>query len=182
MAKDISAVGAKIEFRNFGVGNFTVSEFSDEGTPFDAPDIDASENKKNLNGIMISSRTPSVYPFSVTVIPGSIADQMLTRLLQHSSIQPGGIAEIGNLYGQVIVTIPEPHDHGDEGSNIAEGNQIVSGARVYTYTNARIKSGPTGPTTSSEGRLGSRTFTFEAEGFKPWTKGATSFVQTQNLV
>ena len=179
MAKDISAVGAKIEFWNFGVGNFTVSEFSDEGTPFDAPDIDASENKKNLNGIMISSRTPSVYPFSVTVIPGSIADQMLTRLLQHSSIQPGGVAEIGNLYGQVIITIPETHD---EGSNVAAGDQIASGARAYTYTNCRIKSGPTGPTTSSEGRLGSRTFTFEAEGFKPWTGGSTSFVQTQNLV
>ena len=180
MAKDISAVGAKIEFRGFGVGNFTVSEFSDEGTPFDAPDIDASENKKNLNGIMISSRTPSVYPFSVTVIPGSIADQMLTRLLQHSSIQPGGVDEIGNLYGQVIITIPETHD---EGSNVEAGDKIASGgAREYTYTNARIKSGPTGPTTSSEGRLGSRTFTFEAEGFKPWTKGSTSFVQTQNLV
>lgn len=180
MAKDISAVGARITFKGFGLNkNLVVSEFSDEGTPFDAPDVDASENKKNLNGIMISSRTPSVYPFAVTVIPGSIADQMLTRIFQHSSIQPGGIQVASELYGDIIVTIPETYD---AGSNVASGDQIASGARDYTYTNARIKNGPTGPSTSAEGRLAARTFSFEAEGFKPWTGGVTNFVQTQNLV
>lgn len=180
MAKDISAVGARITFKGFGLGkDIVVSEFSDEGTPFDAPDIDASENKKNLNGIMISSRTPAVYPFAITVIPGSVADQMLTKILQHSSIQPGGVAEASQLYGTIIVTIPETYD---AGSNVAAGDRIASGARDYTYTNARIKNGPTGPSTSAEGRLAARTFSFEAEGFKPWTGGTTNFVQTQNLV
>lgn len=180
MAKDISAVGARITFKGFGLKkDLVVSEFSDEGTPFDAPDIDASENKKNLNGIMISSRTPTVYPFAITVIPGSVADQMLTTILQHSSIQPGGVQTASELYGEIVVTIPETYD---AGSNVAAGDEIASGARDYTYSNARIKNGSTGPSTSAEGRLAARTFLFEAEGFKPWTGGKTNFVQTQNLV
>lgn len=163
MAMDISTVGAKIEFIGFGVGNFTVSEFSDEGTPFDAPDVDASENKKNLNGTMISSRTPSVYPFSVTVIPGSLADGKLFTLLRKSSIQPGGVEKASGLYGTVTVTIPNPYQ---SGVNSNAGQGVESGqARTYTYSNARIKSGPTGPTSSAEGRQGARTYTFEAEGF-----------------
>ena len=180
MAKDISAVGARITFRGFGLKKpLVVSEFSDEGTPFDAPDIDISENRKNLNGIMISSRTPSVYPFAITVIPGSIADQCLTRIAQWGSIQPGGVQAAPKLYGDIVIAIPETYDHG---SVVAAGDAVASGAREYTYMNARIKNAPTGPSTSAEGRLAARTFSFEAEGFKPWTGGSVSVVQTGVLV
>lgn len=150
MAKDISTVGAKIVFS--GGLSCTITEFSDEGTPFDAPDVDASTNAKNLNGEMISSRTPSVYPFSVTVIPGTAADAKLTAFFKKSLLQPGGIAAIRNLYCNCVVTFPEVY-----GSDNA-------GARSYTYTNCRAKSGPTGPGSSAEGRQSARTFTFEAEG------------------
>lgn len=150
MAKDISTVGAKIVFS--GGLKCTITEFSDEGTPFDAPDVDASTNAKNLNGEMISSRTPSVYPFSVTVIPGTAADAKLTAFFRKSLLQPGGIAAIGDLYCNCVVTFPEVYGSGE------------SGARSYTYTNCRAKSGPTGPSSSAEGRQSARTFTFEAEG------------------
>lgn len=161
MAKDISTVGASITFR--GARNFTITEFSDEGTPFDAPDVDVSTNAKNLNGIMISSRTPSVYPFSVTVIPGSVADQKLQSLLQESSLQPGAKAgTTSKLYCDVDISIPKIVD---VGSTTAAGDAIIGGARKYSFTNARIKSGPTGPSTSAEGRQSARTYSFEAEGF-----------------
>lgn len=166
MAMDISAVGSKVVIDGFGIGKVTISEFSDEGTPFDAPDIDASENKKNLNGTMISSRTPAVFPFAVTVIPGSVADQKLSKALMLASIQPGGVTAVGNLYGTITVTIPATYENGD--SNAQGDAGVVGGSHDYVYSNARIKNGPTGPTTSSEGRLGARTYTFEAEGFKPY--------------
>lgn len=150
MAKDISTVGARVVFR--GGLSLTITEFSDEGTPFDAPDVDASTNAKNLNGEMISSRTPSVYPFSITVIPGTLADSKLTAFFKKSLLQPGGIASIGSLYCDCVVTFPAVYG--------ADAN----GSRSYTYTNCRAKSGPTGPSTSAEGRQSARTFTFEAEG------------------
>lgn len=150
MAKDISTVGARVEFS--GGLTLSVSEFSDEGTPFDAPDVDASTNAKNLNGEMISSRTPSVYPFSVTVIPGTLADAKLTAFFKKSLLQPGGIAAIGSLYCNCVVTFPTVY------------GADASGSRTYTYTKCRAKSGPTGPSSSAEGRQSARTFTFEAEG------------------
>ena len=85
---DISAVGSKVVISPSSGSPIVITEFSDEGTPFDAGDIDVSTNAKNLNGQMISSRTPAVYPVSVTVIPGSDADAMLQQLLQKASIMP----------------------------------------------------------------------------------------------
>lgn len=177
MAMDISTVGAKITFKGFGFKghDLVVSEFSDEGTPFDAPDIDASDNKKNLNGTMISSRTPSVYPFSITLIPGSLADVALARVLARSSIQPGGVEMASELYGTITVAIPNSYVRID-GSHNSLDNQPNGGARSYTYTNARIKSGPTGPTSSAEGRMGARTYTFEAEGFRVESGGTLARV------
>ena len=152
-AFDISAVGTIISFSR-GL-TCDISNFSDEGTPFDAPDVDASTNRKNLNGTMISSRTPSVYPFSVTAIPGSPEDDNLWAFLQKSLIQPGGVTAISELLCDCTIKIPNINESGGKG-----------GSRSYTYSNCRIKSGPTGPSTSAEGRLSARTYTFEAESLK----------------
>lgn len=160
MAKDISAVGARVIFS--GGFNLTVSEFSDEGTPFDAPDVDVSTNAKNLNGQMISSRTPSVYPFSITVIPGTMADYKLHAWLRESSIQPGNNAASTAKYCNCTIVIPTPVSRG---SDTGDASDSVTSEK-FTYTNCRIKSGPTGPSTSAEGRLAARTYTFEAEGFQ----------------
>lgn len=160
MAKDISAVGAKIVFSNLGgsAAGLTISEFSDEGTPFDCPDVDVSTNAKNLNGEMISSRTPSVIPFSVTVIPGSIADIMLREAVARSLIRPSNNTPNDVEYiDTVTITMPSVTTSG--GSAVADRNTV-------TFSNVRIKSGPTGPSTSSEGRMSARTYSFEAEDFQ----------------
>ena len=52
------------------------------------------------------------------------------------------------------------------GGGMGTAGGEAKGGNTYSYTNCRIKSGPTGPTTSAEGRLGSRTYAFEAEGFR----------------
>lgn len=150
MAMDISAVGTVITFS--GGIDCIITEFSDEGTPFDAPDVDASTNRKNLNGTMISSRTPSVYPFSVTVIPGSEADDKLWSLLQKSLIQPGAVTSVPQLLVNCTIKTPNINSSGRN-----------TGSRTFSYGNCRIKTGPTGPSSSAEGRLAARTYSFEAE-------------------
>lgn len=153
---DISAVGSKVII-NPSVGSpITITEFSDEGTPFDAGDVDVSTNAKNLNGQMISSRTPAVYPVSVTVIPGSDSDAMLQMLLQKASIMPGGVTPISDLkIASIVLSIPA----------VDQSGTGAVASRSYRWTNGRIKSGPTGPSTSSEGRQSARTYTFEMEKF-----------------
>lgn len=159
MAKDISAVGAKIVFSNLGGGaGLTISEFSDEGTPFDCPDVDVSTNAKNLNGEMISSRTPSVIPFSITVMPGSVADIRLRAAVAGSLIRPSNNTPNDVEYiNTVTITMPLV---------TTRGGSAVAGSNTVTFSNVRIKSGPTGPSTSAEGRMSPRTYSFEAEDFK----------------
>jgi hypothetical protein len=129
-AFDISAVGTIISILPTNGGKACiVTNFSDEGTPFDAPDVDASTNRKNLNGTMISSRTPSVYPLSITVIPGSYEDDYLCAVLQKSLIQPGGITDVSYLYYDITIKTPNINESGRR-----------TGRRTFTYANARIKS------------------------------------------
>lgn len=163
---DISAVGAFVRITFKGDGNnrgWSITEFSDEGTPFECPDVDLSTNQKNLNGQMISSRTPSVYTVSVTVIPNSKDDMFLTRHAQEASLQPGNITPIDKLIVESIeLGIPDINQ--SRASTLADRNSY-SGYAIFKWMNGRMKNSPTGPSTSAEGRLASRTFTFEMEKF-----------------
>lgn len=163
---DISAVGAFVRITFKGDGNnrgWSITEFSDEGTPFECPDVDLSTNQKNLNGQMISSRTPSVYTVSVTVIPNSADDIFLTRHAQEASLQPGNITPIDKLIVESIeLGIPDINQ--SRASTLTDRNSY-SGYAIFKWMNGRMKNSPTGPSTSAEGRLASRTFTFEMEKF-----------------
>ena len=153
MALDISATGSVVTFTPVGGGKgFSVTHFSDDGTPFDAPNVTVSNNKRELNGLMISSRTPNVFQFSISVIPGSAEDDELWSIFKKSSIQPGKVAAVKDLLYNVTVAVPDINRSGENPS------------RKFTYSSARMVDGPTGPSTSSEGRLAARTYMFEAEG------------------
>lgn len=153
---DISTVGAQVEIRPAGGNTITITRFSEEGTPFECPDVDLSDNRKNLNGEMISSRVPSVYTVSVTVIPGSEEDVELQRLAQKSSLMSGSVYSIKEIIIESIsVKVPEINLSDDTGATL----------RAYTWTNGRMKSAPTGPSSSAEGRLAARTYTFEMERY-----------------
>lgn len=153
---DISTVGARIEIKFQGGGTLTITEFSDEGTPFAGGNVDVSTNQKNLNGQMISSRTPAVYQVSLTVIPGSDADAYLSDKLMSASIMPGSITPISALKVESLI-IAAPAIDGS-GGNAASFSKFI-------YKNGRMKSGPVGPTSSAQGRMGSRTFNFEFEKY-----------------
>lgn len=160
---DISAVGSfvRIEFAGGGSNKWTITEFSDEGTPFECPDVDLSTNQKNLNGQMISSRTPSVYTVSLTVIPNSADDLWLMKRAQEAALMPGSIYAIEDLKVKSLeLAIPNINE------SAASTGQSYSHT-VYKWMNGRMKNAPTGPSTSAEGRLSARTYTFEFEKFCP---------------
>lgn len=170
---DISAVGSRIHIEMYTRDlKLDISEFSEEGTPFECPDVDLSTNEKNFNGQMISSRKPSVFTVSVTVIPNSEADVWLTNRMSEASLQPGNVVPIKDLAVRTIqLTIP--NINGSSGSVDAPG-------LTFTWVDGRLKSGPTGPSTSAEGRLSARTFVFEMEKFMPlsWAGNAGANVNS----
>jgi hypothetical protein len=156
---DISTVGASVEIESTGLGNkpLSITQFSEEGTPFECPDVDLSDNRKNLNGQMISSRTPSVYTVSLTVVPGSKEDAALSKLAQKSALMPGNVTAIKDLIiKKITLKLPAINESG-----------MGAASRTYVWVNGRIKSAPTGPSSSAEGRMSARTFTFEMEGYDP---------------
>lgn len=172
---DISAVGSQviIKTRHDKIGTINITHFSDEGTPFECPDVDFSTNQKNLNGDMISSRTPSVYTVSVTVIPGSKEDQQLTMFAQANALQPSNVVKVSQLFVEsIMLLIPE----------INLSAEDPSARMCYQWFNGRLKSGPTGMSTSVEGRLSSRTFVFELEKFMPPSGGGDDIEQLQHGV
>ena len=165
---DISTVGAKIEIKFKDNKQKTITQFSDDGTPFECPDVDVSTNAKNLNGQMISSRTPSIYPVSITVVPGSEEDMFLQRRLADAAIQPGNVKSIAELeVSSLIVSVPAINESG-------EGSSAIN----YTFKKGRLKGGPMGPSTSAEGRMSARTYTFEFEKYEPPTYGGVDVTRT----
>lgn len=156
--KDISTVGAYVDIKFKSGPSIHITEFSDEGTPFECPDVDLSDNRKNLNGEMISSRMPTVYPVSVTVIPGTDQDKELVRKAHLAALYKGNVTKIKDLIvEQIIVFVP----------NIDESAEASAVGRTYTFKNGRMKTSPTGPSSSAEGRMSARTYAFEMQDFIP---------------
>ena len=165
---DISTVGAQIVIKFADNKQKTITQFSDEGTPFECPDVDVSTNAKNLNGQMVSSRTTSVFPISITVIPGSEEDLFLQRRLADAAIQPGNVKSIAELaVSSLTVSIPAINESG-------EGSHAIN----YTCMKGRLRGGPLGPSTSAEGRMSARTYTFEFEKYDPPGYGGVDITRT----
>lgn len=165
---DISAVGAVVDIEWENGDAVTITEFSDEGTPFECTDADLSTNQKNLNGQMISSRTPSVYTLSVTVIPNSQDDVFLQKKAQEAALMPGSINPISSLrVKSIVLSIPNIN-----GSGKATG--FGYSGTVYKWANGRMKTAPTGPSTSADGRMSARTYTFELEKYFPASGSGTA--------
>lgn len=157
---DISAAGAWAEIKFDDGDDIIVKQFSDEGTPFESPNITLSTNAKNLQGSMISSRTPSVVPVSITVVPGSVEDYLLQRNVQYALLQPGGVQSISKLAVKSL-TLHVPAINGSKDITTSADN-----GNTYTWVNGRMVEAPTGPSSSAEGRMSARTYSFEFEKYQ----------------
>lgn len=151
---DVSATGATVTIKAPAIGSVTVSRFSDEGTPFEFNEIEVTGSALSLNGELITWSKPVAYAASVTVIPHSDEDNALRKLLEASHVRftGKGTKAVSPENVKTSLTLKCPKIN-------AGGNSF----KMYSYTNGRIVSGPTAPSTSPEGKLSARTYTFVFE-------------------
>lgn len=82
---------------------FTITAFATDADPLDFPEVTIGEGTMNLNGDMVANKTPSVYPVSISVIPGSDDDANLDLLFQAN--MPKRFAQMDDI--TMIVSYPD---------------------------------------------------------------------------
>jgi len=65
----------------FPVG-FTLTALASDADPLDFPSITIGEGQVNLNGDLVAGKTPTTYPVTLNIIPGSEDDRNLDILFQ----------------------------------------------------------------------------------------------------
>lgn len=81
---DTSAIGVALRCvasESFPAG-FTITEFADDADPFDIPAIDIATPAMNVNGDMVVFSAPTPITITISVIPGSDADNNLAVIFE----------------------------------------------------------------------------------------------------
>ncbi len=137
---DVSGIGFIIHVsasRTFPTG-FSVSQFADDGDPFDIPEIEIADKAMGLNGDLVV--WAKVMPISLTlnVVPNSDDDLNLSAILEANRIGKGK-----TVAGDEI-TISGIYPNGDS----------------ITLQGGRMMSGAISPSIATSGRMKSKKFTF----------------------
>lgn len=163
---DISSVGtwievhfpASLQIDGLNGSTLVIKDFSEEGTPFDiGGGVDLTDNKKTLNGEMVSSRLPSVIPVNISVIPDGPSDRVLREICGKSFLSKGTATPVKDIIVEYM-TIHIPRNN-HSGHNPAEGDFIS-----VSFAKGRVKTADLGPSTSGEGRKSARNYIFEFQG------------------
>lgn len=140
---DVSALGFSarvIASRTFPQG-FTITEFADDGDPFDSPAVEIATMTMNLNGAGVKSATPTPVKLTLNVIPMSDADQNLSVIFNAN--RPAA----GKLTAGDVITIVAAYP---------DGRQIV-------YTRGIMTEGAASAGVASAGRFKSQSYSFVFE-------------------
>lgn len=137
--RDVSFAGATINISG-PTGSATITDFMDDANPVEFPDVEVSGVGVNLNGNMIRYAKPNVIMMSVTVIPFSDSDNALRSMWKAYRVQ-GGVNNGDIWKSPITATI-----------NCAHGD--------ISLTNGTFVSGPGGPSSTGEGKMQGRTYTF----------------------
>lgn len=81
---DTSAIGVALRCvasESFPAG-FTITEFADDADPFDIPAIDIATPAMNVNGDLVVFSAPTPITITISVIPGSDADNNLAVIFE----------------------------------------------------------------------------------------------------
>lgn len=149
MAFDISFTGASIVISQGRLLKTTITEFSDEDTPLECSEIEVTGNAITLNGQLVLWRKPSAYMVSVTVIPRSENDLILSKMLYEARVCPARATAVSELWSNMTIKCPRINESGNTKS-----------VDTYSFSNGRILSGPTGPASNSEGKMSPRKYIF----------------------
>lgn len=133
--QDVSFAGSVVK-----IAGITITDFMDDANPVEFQDVEVSSVGVNCNGSMIRNAKPNVIMMSVTVIPGSASDAALYALWKEYRVQ--------GTYNKKW----EDHLTG----SVTTGNGKIS----RTFTSGTMVSGPGGPSSSGEGKMSGRTYTF----------------------
>lgn len=102
---NVSAGGLSIRLiasLKFPVG-FNITALASDADPLDFPEVTIGEAELNLNGNLVSSKTPNPYNVTLNVIPGSDDDRNLDVLFQANA--PRRFAQMDDI--TMIVTYPD---------------------------------------------------------------------------
>ena len=148
---DISYAGAKIYlWTRTGKKVGPITEFSDEGSPVEIPDIDIADGNMNLNGILVTWTKAQAAEFSLTLIPNSQSEKILATWLSAHAI--GGRGAIPEAFiDQLQLIIP---------ANVNVSGTSSKNSLIYTFKNGRMRRGAPATGTNSEGKMNAKTYNF----------------------
>lgn len=141
--QDISAFGFQIRLIasfTFPTG-ITITEFSDDGDPFDIPAIQIADKSMGINGDLIVWSTAKPIDVTLSIIPDSESDDNLSILLANN--RPSR----GKLIVNDMITLTGIYP---DRSNII-------------LQNGRLTNGMPGKSISTSGRIKTRPYTFTFE-------------------
>jgi hypothetical protein len=140
MTTDISGFGAQVEVKASATfpSGFTVSQFADDGDPFDIPSIQIADKAMGLNGDMITWSKANPILITISVIPNSEDDINLAILLEANRVGKGK----ASARDEITISAVYPN----------EG--------TLTLSAGAITDGPPGNSVASAGRLKTKAYQF----------------------
>ncbi|UAW63488.1 hypothetical protein KMZ15_05160 [Mycoavidus sp. HKI] len=140
---NISGFGLSVQVLatvTFPIG-FTVTEFADDGDPFDIPSIQIKDTAMGLNGHLIAWSKPSPISITLNLLANSDGDKNMARLLERNRAGSGKIITRDVI--TMVATYPDQS--------------------TMTFTNGVITGGMTANSVASAGRMKSKPYTFVFE-------------------
>lgn len=135
MSYDISANGVSarvIASVTFPTG-FTITEFASDADPFDFPEMTIAEPEMNVNGDLVTFSAPSPLLQTLSVIPGSDADNNLSVLFEANR------AGKNKLHARDEITIVVAYPDGS--TTTLSGGKMTAGVPANSPASAgRVKS------------------------------------------
>lgn len=157
---DISYAGAKIYLAT-RAGNAVgpITEFADEGSPVEIPDMDIADGNMNLNGILVTWTKAQAAEFSLTLIPNTPSEKILATWLAAHAI--GGRRSIPEAFiDQLMLVIP---------ANVNVSGTNRKNGLIYMFNNGRMRRGAPATGTSAEGKMNAKTYNFIFESVRSVT-------------
>lgn len=121
-----------------------ITQYMDDQNPIDVQNLEVTKVGYNCNGKMIRTAQAGGVMISVTVIPSSSDDAFFHNLLMQYHLQDGkNNAQRWETSLTASITL--------------QGNRDKT---TWNFSGGTMVSGPGGPTSSADGKLAGRTYTF----------------------
>jgi len=144
MTQDITAFGLKVRViasNSFPAG-FTVTQFADDGDPFDIPSIKIAETAMGLNGDLIVWAKANPITVTINVIPDSDDDKNLSVIFENNRVGKNkssvkdSITLVG-LYpsGKTVTMTAGKMTDGMAGSGVASAGRLKTKAYMFAFEN-----------------------------------------------